>query len=72
MSCYILPEGSYFDSDDMLRNKDGVLLPDGLYKNGENVILYEGIFNESMAWGSNDAKRIEEPIIDEKLLRKAN
>lgn len=43
----ILPEGAYWDGEDMLHAKDGTLLPDGLYKDANgNVIIYEGNFNK--------------------------
>ena len=64
MKTFILPDGSFFDDEEMLRNKEGVLLPDGIYKDGENILLYEGIFNSSMSWGDEQPKKIEEPILD--------
>lgn len=72
MECYILPDGSYYDTNDMLRNKDGILLPDGLYKSGDDTILYEGIFSATMIWGSDEVRAVNEPIFDESLLKKAN
>ena len=64
METFVLPDGSFFDNEGMLRNKEGVLLPDGIYKHGEDILLYEGIFNSSMSWGEEQVKKIEEPIFD--------
>ncbi len=42
---YKLPEGAYFDEDDILRNPKGEKLPDGLYKCEDgSLISYEGNF----------------------------
>lgn len=40
-----LPQSFYFDQEDMLRDKDGNLLPDGIYLDEEgNPFIYEGNF----------------------------
>ena len=64
MEFFLLPENSYFDEEGMLRNEKGVLLPDGIYKNGDEEILYEGIFNTTMNWDSSTVKKIDEPILN--------
>ena len=68
MDSYVLPTGSYFDTEGLLRNREGVLLPDGFYKDGDNGILYEGIFESTMTWDENPPKKINEPILDPETL----
>lgn len=42
----MLPEGAYFDDEDMLRLADGRYLADGVYRTpGGGQLLYEGIFH---------------------------
>ncbi len=42
---YKMPSGAYFDSDEILRDRDGEALPDGLYEDeAGNLISYEGNF----------------------------
>lgn len=44
-SATVLPDGAYFDDDEMLRSKDGQLLPDDTYKMPDgSMLLYEGNF----------------------------
>ncbi|MBX9035044.1 hypothetical protein [Gordonibacter massiliensis (ex Traore et al. 2017)] len=40
-----LPDGFYWDDDEMLRDAEGNLMPDGVYSDKDgNVIMYEGNF----------------------------
>ncbi len=42
-----MPEGAYFDDDEILRDKHGDKLPDGLYETADGgKILYEGNFDD--------------------------
>lgn len=41
----VLPDGAYFDDDEMLHAPNGELLPDGVYETREGeTFLYEGNF----------------------------
>lgn len=43
MDVTTLKGGEYFDADEMLRDRDGNLMPDGMYKTLEGeVFMYEG------------------------------
>lgn len=40
---YRLPDGSYFDENEILRAPGGDPMPDGMYVDGDgNVLMYEG------------------------------
>lgn len=45
-----MPDGCYTDESELWHLPDGRLLADGLYRNGDEVIMYEGIF-ESYGFG---------------------
>ena len=46
----VLPEGCYTDENELWHLPDGRLLADGLYRNGDDIIMYEGIF-EAFGFG---------------------
>lgn len=45
-----LPDGAYFDDDEMLHYPNGELMPDGVYRTQDGeVFMYEGNFAAKLA-----------------------
>ena len=47
-----LPDGCYTDENELWHLPDGRLLADGLYRSGDGVMMYEGIF-EAYGFGKH-------------------
>lgn len=48
----VFPDGCYIDEKELWHLPDGRLLADGLYRNGDNIIMYEGVF-EAFGFGEH-------------------